>query len=646
MSPALPRRDTSISLPDDCYNCGEFGHVQYDCPKKSSAETKRLPKNKVPAKGLDEKDRALIEQVYNHASKLLNGCPTADERKKTFSTLIGGVQRLTNEHQDEVSQLFREKESTFLPLLVHIAQHDFLFTDEQYHQIHRFRQILIPKKHASLNRNRLVFSRQRPLLPLATVAEHIKNASQIQQSIFNDFQEHIVRSKTPVSSELFDLIKHFLKSTSHVDGPCFEHLTTKVLFDEKKAIFSDVELADLQSAVEVRTHRLHRNQQKQLWKERLNQLKNETLNVDLNQWIADFGQILETDQMEKQELTGNIVDHAMWYFAVLLMASSGHLSKEQYETLFKRAIQSSLFNSNQKCYLQFYLDRGQAPIPIKELEQVKQKLVSVNAEEKQQGFAELKAILERDKPKLSVASNEIIPVIDNHVLARLIALAELISSDQKSFSTEQCHALLDIFLNRSKVVRPLSGGDQERLKSFYSHCLSLTELKTFCSSKSFDLLEFLSLLKQRTLVDDDELLDFLTSTFAKIFEDRRKYSNEHCRELKSFVEKKIFGKKRCQLLNEVYSKARSTPKALPTYELTVQPTVLNQLLTNILQQDHQVTLLIVRKGICSVSLSLLGPCGLLRSVGEDRRRERLSNEESRFRSHSLSSLGDHPGDYW
>ena len=570
----------------DCYICGQFGHVQYDCPTKQK-NSSSAAKNKRPGSTLDEKGRALIEQMYNDASKLLNGCASPEERKKSFDALISGVQLLSDEYSKDVSVVFREKESTFYPLVCHIAQNEFLFTDEQYQRIHRFAKILIPKKHNSLRSNRLAFARQRTLLPLAIIAEHIKTVSQIQQTIFNDFQEHIIRAKAPVSSDLFELIKHFLKSTIHVDETCFEHLTKRILFDAKKTIFSEVELADLQSAVEIRTHRLHRNQQKQVWKERLNQLKNEKLVGDLKQWLSDFEEILQTDQVEKQELTGNVVDHAMWYFAVLSMASSGHLSKEQYETLLKHAMQSSLFNSNQKCYLQFYLERGQAPITLKELEHVKRQLESEKPEEKQQGFAQVKAILEREKPELP-SSDEIIPVIDNHVLGRLISLAELISSAHQTFSTEQCHALLDAFLQHSRIVRPLSTADQQRLKSFYSHCLSLNELKAFCSSASFDLPGFLSLLKQRTLVTDEEVLDFLTPTITKIFEDRGKYSDEQCRELRAFVEKRIFGKKRTQLLNQVYLKARSNGQVPPTDVPKVQPTVLNQLLTNILRQDQQV----------------------------------------------------------
>jgi len=28
------QKKKTLSIPDDCYICGEYGHVQYDCPKK------------------------------------------------------------------------------------------------------------------------------------------------------------------------------------------------------------------------------------------------------------------------------------------------------------------------------------------------------------------------------------------------------------------------------------------------------------------------------------------------------------------------------------------------------------------------------------------------------------------------------------
>jgi integrase len=148
--------------------------------------------------------------------------------------------------------------------------------------------------------------------------------------------------------------------------------------------------------------RLERNNQKQIWKERLNLFKNDKLTVDVSQWIADFEQILERNSIEQKQSEIIVVDHTMWYFAVLLMASSGHLNKEQYEYLLNFAIQSSLFNSIQKFYFQFYLNQGQAPITIKELNDIKMKLERNDIEEKKLAYEQIKRILDRSKPNEEV----------------------------------------------------------------------------------------------------------------------------------------------------------------------------------------------------------------------------------------------------
>jgi hypothetical protein len=86
-------------------------------------------------------------------------------------------------------------------------------------------------------------------------------------------------------------------------------------------------------------------------------------------------------------------------------------------------------------------------------------------------------------------------------------------------------------------------------------------------------------------MNTDETLDFLTQTVINIFENQRKFSNEKCQELKSIIEKKIFGKKRSQLINKTYQKYRLNKPNLPL----INPIILNQLLTNILLHDYQVT---------------------------------------------------------
>lgn len=120
--------------------------------------------------------------------------------------------------------------------------------------------------------------------------------------------------------------------------------------------------------------------------------------------------------------------------------------------------------------------------------------------------------------------------------------------------------------------------------SFYSRPLSLNELKTYCLTIPSDLNDLILLLKNRIIINTDETFDYLTEIILNIFENRRKYSNEKCEELKSIIEKKSFGKKRYQLINETYQKSRLNKKTPPI----INPTLLNQLLTNILLHDYQV----------------------------------------------------------
>ncbi|CAF4619784.1 unnamed protein product, partial [Rotaria magnacalcarata] len=432
----------------------------------------------------------------------------------------------------------------------------------------------------------------------------MKNTKQIEKTTFNDFQEHILRSTSPISTILFDLIKYVLQSSTHMDVKCFENFTKTVLFDLKKDIFSNEQLNELHSCLNVRMKRFEHNRQKEVWKERLGLFKNDKITADLNKWISEFETILKIDFNEpiKSEAIG--VDNAMWYFAVLLMTSSGHLSKDQYEYLLKLAIQSSLFNSMQKFYFQFYLNQGKAPITIHELNQLRIKLESDSVDEKKFAYEAIKLILDRKKPifnneKIEHASSDIsnlsqcndqpnksedtIPIIDNHVLSRLISLMETICTDIKTFSSEQIKELLNKFLYQSIIVRPLSNAEQQRLLSYYSCPISLNELKAYCSTTQLDLNDLLCLLKERPLMNNEELYDFLTQTIIKIFENREKFSNEKCEELKIFVEKRILGKKRYQLINENYVKFRFNKKNLPI----INRAKLNELLNNILLQDYQ-----------------------------------------------------------
>ncbi|CAF3201556.1 unnamed protein product [Rotaria socialis] len=608
----------------DCYICGEYGHVQYDCPKKqghskvasgdrtsvdvTNKKDRNQSKSISSVSSLEiisnQKDLDTIQQVYNQSTKLLNSSQTIEERNKTFESFLSLIKQLQRQNGEKLSKHFHEKESIFYSLFCHIAQNTYLFTNDQYSKLYRLKNILLPTKHNLVNEDRSIFSRQRTLLPLNTLAEHMKNTKQIQKTTFNDFQEHILRSTTPISTTLFNLIKCALKSSTYMDVKCCENFTKTILFDLKKDIFSNEQLNELHSCLNVRMKRFEHSRLKEVWKERLGLFKNDKITADLNKWISEFETILKIDFNEPIKSEAIIVDNAMWYFAVLLMTSSGHLSKDQYEYLLKLAIQSSLFNSIQKFYFQFYLNQGNAPITIHELNQLRIKLESDSVDEKKFVYEAIKLILDRKKPtfnneKIEHASSDInnlsqcndqpnksedtIPIIDNHVLSRLISLMETICTDTKTFSSEQLKELLDKFLYQSIIVRPLSNAEQQRLLSYYSFPISLNELKTYCSRTQLDLNDLLCLLKKRPLINNEELYDFLTQTIIQIFEDREKFSNEKCQELKIFVQKQILGKKRYRLINENYVKFRCNKKNLPI----INRTKLNELLNNILLQDYQ-----------------------------------------------------------
>lgn len=194
------------------------------------------------------------------------------------------------------------------------------------------------------------------------------------------------------------MIKFLLKSSVHVDSKCFENFTEKILFAAKKTIFSNEQIEELQAALAIRTKRSQRNQQKQIWKERLNLFRNDQLTADLNSWLDDFEEILQFNDNEAKESPTIVVENAMWYFAVFILSSSGHLNKDQYESLLNAAIQSTLFNSVQKFYFQVYLKEGHAPITMEELKNIKKRLESETSTEKQSAYQLLLDILDRPKP--------------------------------------------------------------------------------------------------------------------------------------------------------------------------------------------------------------------------------------------------------
>jgi len=322
------------------------------------------------------------------------------------------------------------------------------------------------------------------LIPLKNIREHAQKFPQLQSSYFNDLQQHVIRAPAPVSTVLYNFIKFLLRSAVHIDGKSLDYFTKTLLFDLKKDIFSNEQIDELQSALEVRTKRSQRNQQKQIWKERLNQFHNDQSPVDLNQWIDEFNETIKSNDSEANTSSTNVVaiDHAMWYFAVLTMASSGHLNKEQYECLLNAAIQSALFNSVQRFYFDVYLKQGHAPITNQELNAIKKKLENDNQQEKQAAYQQMNEILDRQKPEFiheqqvnqtcSKTSEDIIPFIDTHIHSRLVSLVDTICSDHQTFSSQQSTDLVNKFLCQSSIVRPLSQSDQQRLSTHLSRSVS------------------------------------------------------------------------------------------------------------------------------------------------------------------------------
>lgn len=418
------RKKRNLSILDDCYICGEFGHVRYDCPKKqgntksntrinnrrgsSNKKTRHRSKSSSPASSSSnclkqpissETTQTKFQDVYNQSSKLLNSSLTIDERNKTFDLFLSLIQNLSKQHGENLSKIFLEKETLFYSLFCHIALSDYLFTNEQYSKLYQLKHLLLTKKQNLLNEDRSIFSRQRILIPLETITYHIKNVTQIQQIMFNDFQEYIIRSISPISIILYNLIKHLLQSNIHIDKNSLENFTEKILFDLKKDIFTNEQIHELQTYVTIRNKRSERNKQKQIWKERLNLFKNnQILSNDINQWLKDFEDILKINDIETKDSSIIVINHPMWYFAILLMASSGHLNKEQYEQLFNVALQSVLFNSIQKFYFEFYLKQGQAPITMKELNEIKILLETNDKTQKESAYQRIQTILDRQKP--------------------------------------------------------------------------------------------------------------------------------------------------------------------------------------------------------------------------------------------------------
>ncbi|CAF2799963.1 unnamed protein product [Rotaria sp. Silwood2] len=486
------KRDVDSRL-HDFHISGEYDHIQYDCSMKNNPSnnvhlTDLIRKTKQTRSKssasissieiiLSKRDQGQILRICNQSTKLINSYLTVQQRNKTFKLLLSRIRKLQKLHGENISIKFYEKESIFYSLVCHVAQNDFLFSNDQYLALYDFQHILLSNKYQLLNKDRIIFCRQRTLIPLNIITEHIRTTSKLQQSILNDFLEHIIRSTSPISTA---------------------------------------------------------------WKERIVLFKNgNIIPNDFDQWISELDQVFNKTLIKKRKSQKNVLQHAMWYFIILTMASSRHLNQDQYECVLKSGIQSTLFNSKQKFYFQYYLNQGHAPIIIDELNHVEKKLRSQSIDDKILAYEQMIIILDRPKPEFknepSKLSDDLIPIIDDHVLLYLISRIEMFSSDAITFTTEQFKELLDKFLHQSTIVRPIPYAEQQRFLSFYSRSISLNELKTHSLSTESDLNHYLLLLKIRPLKKNDKLYDYLTTTVINIFKNRQKFSNEKCQDLKNIL---------------------------------------------------------------------------------------------------------------
>ncbi|CAF3369568.1 unnamed protein product, partial [Rotaria socialis] len=560
------------------YIGGEYGHVRTDSTneKESPIEIILSKRSQSRFARICRKSRELIDVWYN-----------VEKRNKKFKLNLSRIRKLQKLYGENLSTIFHEKESIFYSLVCHVAQNDFLFGNDQYLALYDLKNILLPEKYSLLNRDRSIFCRQRTLIPLNEITEHIQTKPAIQQTIFNDFQEYIIRSTSPI---LFDLIKYLLKSNIFLNIEYLEYFSNRILFDMKKDIFSNEQLDELHRYCGNRMKRFECNN-RELWTERSILFQNDkTIQNDLNQWILALDQVLSTNLIEQINDEKIVVQHSFWYSTILIMASSNHLNKDQFERVLKSGIQSTLFDSIQKFYLQYYLNEGHAPITINELNLIKTQLENQNINEKKLAYEQMKIILDRSKPEFKNEEfkqlDDLIPMIHHHVLHRLISLVELIFSHTNIFSKEQLQELLDKFLYQSTIVRPLPSKKTKKLLASYSRSISLRELETNCLSPKSDLRKCILLLRSRRFMEKDGAYDLLAESIINIFKNRQKFSNEPCQELKNLLDEKFLGKERYYLINEAYKEFRTNKNNL----LIFNRTILNQLLNKILLKDYQAHL--------------------------------------------------------
>ncbi|CAF4178040.1 unnamed protein product, partial [Didymodactylos carnosus] len=522
------------------------------------------------------------------------------------------------------------------------------------------------------------FCHQRPLIYLNDINKHVHDSTETKRTMLNDLQEYLLRSNGTISELLYVTLKQFIVSGLKSDNLLYNRIC-HLIFNEKKNLFSEQQINELAECVHIREKRVERNIQRTNWRKRLASMKNQHVEEDIDQLLNDLEQVLNAIESEHlahekdEEESQYILNHYQWYNSILLLASCGHLNSEQYKRLLTIGIKSSIFNVIQKLYMHHYLNEGRAPVTLQQVNDMELKLQSEQQtyanddyNHKQQVFDQIKQILSIQKPlffdkqttiketsiqeqnnvesltqfKLEELPNDDvkqeeqnrsanqttsgthefenkIPFIDNYITSRLMSLIELICSDSRMFSSEQCKELLDSALKTSALLKPIARKDKEKLQLFYLRPMSVNELQSICAKLSDtttnicdeDLFnEFKILMEKRPFTTNSKNL--LMSTINHIYHNKTKYSSEQCKELKNIIEHKPFGKKCHKKLLRTFQLTRAVEKvASPqqtasappkmqqqqqqqtitqnnTNVLSLNPIILNKLFSNIIKRDN------------------------------------------------------------
>ncbi|CAF1261278.1 unnamed protein product, partial [Didymodactylos carnosus] len=562
-------------------------------------------------------NNTLIRKIHYLTLKFTTGKNIADKNENDLPALIECIKNMNKQQYNE------QNESLSFNMLVHIAQNDHVYNNEQctelFHLIYD-KNVLIKDEYYRklikffIDNGRQKFCRQRPLIPLNDINIHVHNSTETKRMMLNDIQEYLLRSDGSIDQLLYEILKEFITKNLNLDN-LFYNRICHLIFNTKKNLFNEQQTNELTECVRTREKRLERNNKRSNWLKRLAGMKNQQVNEDIDQLLNDLEQMLNeitsrSSQSEKnKEKSQYILNYYRWYDSILLLASCGHLNAEQYKRLLTIGIESTIFNAIQKCYMNHYLIKGRAPVTLQELNDMQSKLqnkqqqsdVDADCNDKEQAFIQIKQILSIEKPLCSednvtdstslkpeslISDNEKkkeqnrssnqttnnnyesenkIPFLNSYITSRLISLIESICSDVQTFSMEQCKELLDFTLKTSTLLEPMARNENEKLQSFYLRPVSVDELLPICtklvdmstSVNNKDVFNEFKTLVQKRVFTFPNSLDLLTNTLIQIYQNKTKYSNEQCKQLKNIIEKKHLNKKRNKKLSKAFQLARS-----------------------------------------------------------------------------------------